>query len=477
MSESIKKDTIHGVCWRILETAGTQLIQLFISIVLARLILPEQFAAIAMLTIFTAIASTFINSGFSNALIRKVNRTQIDCSTVFYFNIVVSIISYIILFFSAPFIADFYNLQELKIILRVSSITLIIGSFAGVHRTLFTARMEFKPLAKFNVLALTISGIIGIVMAYHNFQVWSLVFQSIVSTLIVTICIWIKSPWRPSYEFSWTSFREFFNFGSKLLASGLLDTIYVNMQSVAIGKFFPHADLAFYNRAESLKNLSSSTPTSVLQSVTFPALCRLQKSDEVLQSGYRRLIQISSFVVFPMCLIIGAVAFPLINFLYSSTWIASANLLQILVFAGMWYPIHAINLNLLQVRGRTDLFFKLEVIKKIIGVAVLCITLPLGLEAMCYGGIVTSIVCLIINTHYTGKILGLGFAEQMRDIWPSLALSLVMFASCNTLATIMGNDFVSLIVSIGAGVIIYLGGAYTFKFKEIELLKSMRNKN
>ncbi len=474
MSESIKKGTIHGVLWRILETAGTQAIQLIISIVLARLILPEQFAAIAMLTIYTAIASAFINSGFSNALIRKINRTQIDCSTVFYFNIVVSIISYIILFSLAPYIADFYNLQELKIILRVSSITLIIGSFAGVHRTLFTARMDFKTLAKFNVFALVISGIVGIVMAYNDFQVWALVFQSIVSTVIVTICIWIKSPWRPSFEFSWASFREFFNFGSKLLVSGLLDTIYVNMQSVVIGKLFPHSDLAFYNRADSLKNLSSSTPTSVLQSVTYPALCRLQDNDDVLRSGYRKLIQVSGFVIFPICLIIGAVAFPLVNVLYSTAWIATASLLQILVFAGMWYPIHAINLNLLQVRGRSDLFFRLEVIKKIIGVALLCITVPMGLEAICYGGIVASVICLVINTHYTGKLLDLGFVEQMKDIWPSLALSLAMFASCKVLSTVMGNGIVSLLVSIGVGAVIYAGGAYIFKFKEIELLKSIR---
>lgn len=475
MSESLRKDTIHGVLWRIIETAGSQVIQLIISIVLARLILPEQFAAIAMLTIFTAIATAFINSGFSNALIRKVDRTQTDCSTVFFFNIIVSIIAYLILFLLAPYIAAFYNLQELKLILRVSSITLIIGALSGVHRTLFTARMDFKSLAKFNVFALIISGIIGIFMAYHDFQVWALVFQSIISTIIVTICLWIKSPWRPSYEFSWTSFREFFNFGSKLLASGLLDTICVNMQSVAIGKIFPPSDLAFFNRAESLKNISSSTPTSVLQSVTFPALCRLQGNDEALRFEYRRMIQVSGFVIFPICLLIGAVAFPLINILYSSIWIASADLLQILVFAGMWYPIHAINLNLLQVRGRSDLFFKLEIIKKTIGVAALCLTVPIGLEAMCYGGIAVSIICLIINTHYTGKILGLGFAEQMRDIWPSLILSLAMFACSNALAKAMGNGLLSLTVAVGAGIALYAGGAYLFKFKEIALLKSIRN--
>ncbi len=472
--QSLKKQTFNGVVWRILETGGTQIIQLVIGIVLARLIMPEQFAAIAMLSIFLAVSQIFINSGFSTALMRKNDRTQLDCSTVFYFNIVIAVVSYIILFFIAPYVADFYNLPELKSILRVISITLVIGSFAGVHRTLFSARMEFKALTKYNIAALIISGCVGMYMAYKGFQVWALVTQSIVSTTINTLFIWFASPWRPTLQFSWTSLKEFFGFGSKLLASGLLDTLYTNMYSVVIGKVFPPSDLAYYNRATGLRNMSSSTPTSVLQSVTFPALCKLQENDEVLRSSYRKMLQVSAFVVFPLCLGLGSVSYPLINVLYTKVWIYAAALLQIIVFAGMWYPIHAINLNLLQVKGRSDLFFRLEVIKKILGVSMLCITVPLGLEAMCYGNIVNSIIALIINTHYTGKLINLGFFEQLKDIWPSLILSVIMFVGCKLLSTAMGNGILSLTISIAAGVIIYAGGAYLFKFKEFELLKNIR---
>lgn len=436
--------------------------------------MPEQFAAIAMLSIFLAIAQTFINSGFSTALMRKNNRTQIDCSTVFYFNIVISILSYVILYLSAPFIAEFYKLPELITILRVSSISLVIGSTSAVHRTLLTANMDFKNLAKLNVAALIISGCVGMYMAYEGFQVWALVAQSIVSCLFSTICIWFASSWRPTWQFSWVSLREFFNFGSKLLASGLLDTVYTNMYSVVIGKFYPHSDLAYYNRANGLTSMSSTTPTNVLQSVTFPALCKLQESDDSLRSAYRKMLQISAFVVFPLCLGLGSVSYPLINVLYTDVWIYAATLLQIIVFAGMWYPIHAINLNLLQVKGRSDLFFRLEVIKKIIGVSMLCITVPMGLEAMCYGNILTSVICLFINTHYTGKLLNLGFFAQMKDLLPSLILSVVMFAACKALSTILGNDFVSLMVSMPVGIIIYLGGAYILKFKELQLLKDIR---
>lgn len=471
---SLKKQTFNGVIWRILETGGTQVIRLGISIVLARLIMPEQFAAIAMLSIFIAVAQIFVDSGFSTALMRKNNRTQLDCSTVFYFNLAIGVVSYIVLYLIAPYVADFYNLPELKPILRVSSIIIVIGSTAGVHRTLFTARMDFKSIAKFNILALIISGCIGIYLAYHDFQVWALVIHTIVSTTVNTLLIWHYSPWRPTLQFSFPSLKVFFGFGSKLLASGLLDTIYSNMYSVVIGKLFPPADLAYYNRASSLKTLTSSTPTQVLQSVTFPALCKIQDSNETLKMAYRRMLRISAFVIFPLCLGLGAVSFPLINVLYTDVWILAAPLLQIIVFSGMWYPIHAINLNLLQVKGRSDLFFRLEIIKKILGVLMLCITVPFGLEAMCYGSVVNSLIALIINTHYTGKLLDLGFFTQIKDLLPSLILSLCMFVVCTLLSTIMGNGIESLIVSVLAGVVLYAGGAIIFRFPEFKELKEIR---
>ena len=375
------------------------MIQFIISVVLARLILPEQFAEIAMLSIFTAVASVFINSGFSSALIRKIDRTQADCDTVFYFNIVVSLLSYGILYYIAPSVARFYDIKELEAILRVSSLSLVIGSMAGVHRTLFQARMEFKKLAKYNVLALLISGSVGIYLAYRNYQVWALVVQSLVSVSISTIFIFYSSPWRPTSQFSWVSLKEFFSFGSKLLGSSLIDTTYKNIYSVVIGKFFPHSDLAYYNRANSLKGLSSAFPMSVVQSVTYPALCKLQNNDELLRSSYRKLIQVGAFIIFPLCLGLGAVAYPLINVLYTTVWIYAASLLEIIVFAGMWYPIHAINLNLLQVKGRSDLFFRLEIVQKMLGVIILCVTLPFGLKVMCYGEILLSILCLFVRSE------------------------------------------------------------------------------
>lgn len=471
---SLKKKTVGGVMWRMVEVGGAQVIQFVISVVLARLIMPEQFAALAMLGIFTAVAGLFVNSGFGAGLMRKPDRTQTDCSTVFYFNIVMSTVCYGILWLISPWVADFYDMPVLKDLLRVTSLGIIIGSFGTVQGVLMQSKMEFKRLTKLRLSSMVISGIVGMAMAFKGFQVWALVGQSLVSNVLGTIWIWRISTWRPTWEFSWGSFRELFGFGSKLLASSLLDTLYSNMYSVIIGKLFAKADLAYYNRASSLSNLTTSMPTGVLQSVTFPALCAMQSNDAQLRENYRKMIRISSFVIFPLSLGIGAVAYPLINVLYTEVWIFSASLLQIVVFSGMWYPIHALNLNVLQVKGRSDLFLRLEVIKKIMGVTMLCVTVPLGLKAICYGGVVTSIIALFINTHYTSKLLDLSFWKQLRDIWPSLLLALVMYLVCTILTMLLGDGIVSLIAGVGAGVLVYAGGAYVFKFKELYWLKTIR---
>ncbi len=474
MAETLKHKAVNGVLWRIAEQGGKQAIYFVISVVLARLIMPDQFGMVAMLTVFTAVAGVFIDSGFSTALVRKNDRTQADCSTVYWFNIVISVVCYLILFACAPLIARFYGMPELSAILRVSALGLVIGSLAGVHRTLLNAELDFKALTKFNLLGVVLSGIIGIILAYLDFKVWALVYQGLSMNVITTICVWYKVKWRPSMIVSRQSLREFFGFGSKLLASGLLDTVYSNIYSIVIGKVYKAADLAFYNRASSLTAMTSTMPTGILQSVTYPTLCKLQEDDEALKQGYRRTLRLSAFVIFPLCLGVGAVAFPLINTLYTETWIYAATLLSIIVFSRMWYPIHAINLNYLIVKGRSDLFFKLEVIKKIQGVAILCATIPLGLEAMCYGSIVSSLLSLVWNTYYTGKFLKMGILRQLQDLAPTLALCLVMYGGARAVAHFMGNDILSLTCSVLTGVVVFVGGALLFRFPEVKELRNIR---
>lgn len=474
MEQTLKHKAVNGVLWRVAEQGGKQLIYFGISVVLARLIMPDQFGMVAMLTVFTAVAGVFIDSGFSTALVRKTDRTQADCSTVYWFNIVISIVCYLILFVCAPLVGRFYDMPQLTAILRVSALGLVIGSLAGVHRTLLQAEMDFKSLTKFNLLGIFISGSIGIFMAWLGFEVWALVTQGLILQVISTICVWYKVKWQPSFIVSRDSFNEFFGFGSKMLASSLLDTIYSNIYSIVIGKVYRAADLAYYNRGSSLCQMTSSLPTGILQSVTYPTLCKLQHDNEALKRGYRRTLRIAAFVIFPMCIGMGAVAYPLINVLYTEIWIYTATLLSIMVFSMMWYPIHAINLNYLIVKGRSDLFFRLEVIKKIQGVIILCVTIPLGLEAMCYGSIVSSLLSLIWNTYYNGKFLNMSIFKQLHDFSPILLLSGVMYIGARSVAYFMGNDLTSLICSVATGAAIYIGGAFLFRFPEIKELKELK---
>lgn len=474
MAESLKHKAVNSIFWRFIEHGGRQIISFIISIILARLIMPDQFGLIAMLTVFIAIANVFIDSGFSQALIRKNDRTQIDCSTVYWFNIFVAVIFYIILFFCASLVADFYGIQKLIIILRISALSIVIGAFGGVHRTLLNAEMEFKTLTKLNLSSLIISGILGVSLAFLNFKVWALVLQTLTQTLISTILVFSKVKWRPSFLFSKNSFLEFFGFGSKLLASSLLDTIYTNVYSIIIGKIYKASDLAFYNRANSLAYMTSTMPTGVLQSVTYPILCKLQDNDEALKNAYRRIIRIAAFIIFPLCTGMGAVAIPLINVLYTKVWMYAATLLSIIVFGMMWYPIHAINLNYLIVKGKSNLFLRLEIIKKIQGIIILGATIPFGLKAMCWGIVVSSILSLIWNTYYTGKFLKMGIFSQLYDMFPTIVLCSVSYLAMKSLSSFMGMGIESLICSVSVGILIYLGGAFLFKFKELKEIKNLR---
>ncbi len=474
MADTLKHKAVNGVFWRIVEQGGKQIVQFGISVLLARMIMPDQFGMIAMLTVFMAVANCFVSSGLGDALYRKKDRTQTDCSTVFWFSFVVAIVCYLILYFAAPLISDFYGMAQLTAILRVSAVVIIIGTLANIQRMFLSLDLDFKTQAKFNVTGLVISGSVGVFLAYNGFQVRALVIQNIVAAIVPAVLLILKVKWRPSLVFSKQSFKEFFAFGSKLLGSSILDQIYSNIYSIVIGKVYKASDLAYYNRAHNLATLTSSMPTGVLQSVTYPLLVRLQDNDEAMKSAYRRIIRLCGFIIFPLCLGVGAVAHPLIHVLYTDVWAYSAVLLSIIVFSLMWYPIHAVNLNYLIVKGRSDFFFKLEVIKKIQGIAILCVTIPMGLEAMCYGSIVGSLLSLVWNTHYTGKYLKMTILGQLNDLKYILILSAVMFVGARCVAWYMGNGIISLVCSIATGAVIYIGGALIFRFPEIKELKELK---
>lgn len=445
---------------------------------MARILTPADYGLVGMLAIFIAVSQSLIDSGFSQALIRKQDRSEIDNSTVFYFNIAVGVGLYFILFFCAPLIADFYNEPQLIPITRFIGLSLILNSFAVVQRALLTVSLDFKTQAKASFVGAILSGTIGISMAYTGFGVWAIVWQQISNLATVTILLWILSRWKPIWDYSWKSFRELFGFGSKLLASGLLDTIFKNLYLIVIGKFFKAPDLGYYTRAHQFADFASSNITGIFQRVTYPVLCTIQNDDIRLTDVYRRLLKTSAFVIFPLMMGLAAVAKPMIISFLTEKWLFSAILIQILCFSQMWYPMHAINLNLLQVKGRSDLFLKLEIIKKIITVIMLCITLPFGLIPMCLGMIVSSIIALVINTHYTGKLIHLGFLRQMKDLLPTLLLSIAIGAIVYiTVTYIPMESWVALSVGVIEGILLYAGLTRLLRFSEFnELLSIIRRK-
>lgn len=477
MPNSLKQKTAKGVLWSTVERFSVQGVQFLIMIVMARLLTPHDYGIIGMLAIFLAVSQSLIDSGFSQALIRKQDRTEIDNNTVFYFNIVVSSLLYIILYFSAPFVADFYDTPQLCPVMRVVCLGIIFNSLAVVQRALLTIRIDFKTQAKAALTAAVTSGVAGIAMAYHGFGVWSLVAQQLLNLGINTGLLWLLSKWRPRLVYSWQSFHELFAFGSKLLASGLLDTIYRNIYPIVIGKLFSASSLGHYTRAHQFSEFPSSNLTGIIQRVTYPVLCEIQDDDERLSNIYRRFLKLSAFVIFPLMVGLSSVAQPFVNIILGQQWGFCGQLLQIICFSMMWYPIHSINLNLLQVKGRSDLFLRLEIIKKVLGVSVLCITAPLGLVMMCYGSIFNSLVALTINTYYTGKLINVGFFRQMRDLLPTIALCLSMFALILSINSFLSSDAVKLCIGIVMGVAFYSLSSYVFKFSELkELLSLVRRK-
>jgi len=476
MPESLKRKTVKGVVWSAVERFSVQGVQFLVTLVIARILDPKDFGLVGMLTIFLAVAQSLIDSGFSQALIRKQDRSEEDNCTVFYFNIVVSALLYLLLYALAPFVAKFYNEPQLTDLMRVICIIIIINSFAVVQRALYTATINFKTQAKATFTSALVSGIIGIGLAMKGFGVWTLAWQQIIRAALNTILLWWYSSWRPRLIYSWQSFRVLFKFGSNLLLSGLLDTIYSNIYQITIGKIFSATSLGYFTQAKHIAALPSSNIQGIIGSVTYPVLSSLQNEDERLAINYRKLLRVSAFIVFPLMCGLAAVSYPLINILLGEKWNFTATLLIPISLAMMWYPIHAINLNLLKVKGRSDLFLRLEIIKKILGVSMLAATFSFGLIVMCCGLVINSFIALFINTYYTGKLINVGFVKQMKDLSGVLLLSLSMAAIVYTITCFITNIYAQLVVGIIAGATYFTTMCFVLKLKEVEFLKSLINK-
>lgn len=472
---SLKKQATIGLVWTFAQQFGNQLIGFVVSVILARLLLPEEFGLIGMIAVFVAIGNTLLHGGLTKSLIRGEDLNNEDYSTVFYFNLVASLLVYVIIYFLAPLIADFYEQSILIEILRIYCLSFIISAFSAVQLARLTKSMDFKTQTMIAVPSAIIGGIVGVTMALLGFGIWSLVWSSIISASVNSIQLWIYSKWTPELNFNYKKFKIHLNYGYKLTLSELLDRIFNNIFLIVIGKYFSPAQVGFYTRAETMKQLPVSNLSNALNKVTFPLFVSIQNDEVRLRSVYKKLMQMVVFVITPVLIILAVLAEPTFRLLFTEKWLPAVPYFQILCITGILYPLHSYNLTILNVKGRSDLFLKLEVFKKILIIITLLVTIPLGIIAMLYGQVVISIIAFFINAHYTGKFINYTALQQLKDVFPIVLLSLVMGLFIYLLDYYgLGNNLDILRIMVGGvvGLSIYIFAAYRFKFDSFqELIK------
>jgi len=457
MSKSLKEKTYHGICWGFVEGIGGRLIQLIIGIMLARLLVPEQFGLIGMLTIFLAVAQTFLDSGFGAALIQRPVITEKDTSSIFFFNILVGVVAAACLCVAAPWVSKFYSQPILTLLLRVMSLLLVINAFGLVQTVLLTKAIDFMTQAKVTLIASVLSGAIGIGMAYHGYGVWSLVCQQLAAATFRVALLWSFNKWRPAWLFSLDSLREMFGFGSRLLALGLLNTIFENIYLIVIGKIYSPADLGHFTRANQLQKLPSETLSGMIARVSFPVFSSIQQDRERVKRGMKRALTTLVLINFPLMIGLAVVARPLVIVLLTEKWLPCVPYLQLLCLVGLVFPLHLINLNVLLAFGRSNLLLKLEIMKKGLVVLNILITWQWGITAMITGQVIISLVSYYLNAYYNNALLDYSIWEQIGDLYPYLINAVLMGGVVRALAYLpVASHMLLLIYQTMAGMLIYL---------------------
>lgn len=473
MADSLKAKTVRGTIWSGIDSIAGQGITFLVGLVLARLLSPQEYGLIGYITIIVAILNSIVDSGFSNALIRKKDAGEIDYNTTFIFNLVLSLLMAGVMIVSAGPISRFFNEPELVPLIRVMSAIVVINAAAIVQRTTLTKRVDFKTQTKVSLIASAASGAVGIGMALSGMGVWSLVGQQISRQLLNTVFLWVFNRWMPTLQFSWGSFRELFGFGWKLMVSGLIDTTWKEIYQLVIGKCYTTETLGQYTRGKQFSDIFSTNMTTVIQRVSFPVLSSVQDEQTRLREGYRKIIKVSMLLSFVLLFGLGAVAEPLLYVLIGGQWSEAARYLQIIVFSACLYPLHAINLNMLQVQGRSDLFLKLEIIKKIVAVGPILLGIFISIEWMLWGSVLAGLFSYWLNSFYSGKMIDYGSLAQLRDIAPSFGVAFVMMAALYALTLTELPPVALLAVQLIAGAGIAIGLCELLRLEEYYELKNI----
>ena len=470
MANDFKSKTVSGIFWSAIDRFSVQGVQFLIQIIMARLLLPSDYGLIGMLAIFIQLSQLFMDSGFSESLIQKQKRSQVDLSTVFYFNIAISVLIYLGLYACAPYISDFFNMPELTQISRYIFLNLILISFSAIHKTILSIRVDFKTLTKISFMSAVVSGVVGVTMAYMGYGVWSLVAQTLVQGLCTTLLSVYLVRWKPTLEFSMQSFKSLFSFGSKLLLTRTIHIVYTNIYTLVIGRRYSATDLGYYSRADQFATFPSSNINTIIYRVTFPILSSIQDDDVRLCHAYRSYIRISSFVIFPMMIGFLTLAEPVIVLLLTDKWMDCVLLLQILCIDWMFDHLSIININLLLVKGHSDWSLKLEIVKKITAVTILVCSLPFGIVGMCWGRAFYSVVAAVMNTHYTERLIGLTLKRQILDVIPSLLLASVMGLIVYGTTSLVDSYLLRIVIGVFIGAVFYIISAWLLNMKEFQSL-------
>lgn len=476
MADSVRSKLLHGVAWNFTEKILVKAVSFVISIILARLLAPSDYGLTGMLAVFLSVSSVFIEGGLAKALIQRQDCQDIDYSTAFVTNVSMSLVIYVVLFFAAPLIADFYDEPLLVSLTRAMALTIVLGSFNIVQRAKLMANVDFKSLAQINVLSIIVTGAIGITMAYLGYGVWALVGQAIGSTLFLIFIFPFYSKWKPSLRFSKESFSRLFGFGSKLMITGVYSVIFNNIATICIGKAYKSQQLGYYTRASQFPDLISFTVNDVLGTVTFPVLSELQNDKDRLVAVYRKSLLATALVIFPVMVLCALLAYPLVLILLTEKWVPCVVLMQWLCLARIFTPLSALNMNILNAVGRSDLFMKLDFSKAPLTIIILAITIPISVEAIVIGSFVDSFLCFFINAYLPGRMFGYGAWQQLKD-WKYIILSiLLMSVAVYLFMLVVQNVWLQLFIGGTIGIVVYSACCYFFKVIDDDMLRLLRIK-
>ena len=468
-----RKREVNAVLWSGIERFSAQGVQFILSIIIARLITPSDYGLIAMLSIFLSVAQQFVDSGFSSAIIQKNDRKEIDFYTVFYFNLIVSVLIYIILFFVSSYIAEFYSETKLEIIAKWIGLNIILTAFYIVPQSKFVIELNFKKQAKISFISVFVSGIIGVILAWWGYGVWALVCQSLLNNLLCLLLYWIASRWKLRLKFSWSSFKSLYSFGSKLLVVGILHVIFGNIYTLVIGRRFASVDVGYFNRSQSLATFPSMNISSIIARVLYPIQCEIQSDNELLKIVFVRYLKMTLYVVLPLMMGLCILSRPFVEIVLTKEWLPVANILSLLCIAYMCYPFTTFNWQLLAVKGRTDLALKAEICGKLISFIILILVLPYGVTAICYGIIIANVLDTLIIIYYVKKVVSVTYWLELKLLFPILAITTFMGISISIVFLIFENRYLQLFVGFFVGAVVYVGLSYVLGFKEVKYILNL----